>query len=439
MVEEPFVYSACAIRGLRAVRYGFYLGDDFDTLVDPASPPMLALPLLIGFLASLGGALLLVPAARQLALAVGWVDAPDGHRKVHVTPTPNVGGLGIVGGVLVGLGTLAVLDGVGLVSVGEMLPSPFWLVGAVLIAAVGFLDDRVDLSHWTRLAAQLGVTVLVFADGARIGVLDGVLGGGAVALGVSFALTAVWMVGMMNAVNLIDGLDGLAAGSVAVALGGLTAVYAINGTVGGVVLAAVLLGALGGFLRYNCAPASVFMGDSGSLFLGFSLAAYGLYGTAHADPLLNLMIPAVVMGLPVLDTGVSILRRLVTRRSLFAPDKDHIHHRLAARMAPDAAVRVLWGISLFLALGGVAMSALPAWAAFLVFAVGTAVIYDLLWRVQYLPSPAHVRERLQRRRTLRAIRADRAGATVTPAARELPPRAGIIRNDRFLPASGPER
>ena len=400
---------------------------------------MSALPLLIGFLASLGGALLLVPAARRLALAVGWVDAPDGHRKVHVTPIPNVGGLGIVGGTLIGLGTLAGLDGAGLISAGEMLPSSLWLVGAVLIAAVGFLDDRVDLNHWTRLAAQIGVTVLVFADGARIDLLDGVLGGGGLALGVSFLLTAIWMVGMMNAVNLIDGLDGLAAGSVAVALGGLTAVYALSGTLGAVLLAAVLLGALGGFLRYNCAPASVFMGDSGSLFLGFSLAAYGLYGTAHADPVLNLMIPAVVMGLPVLDTGMSILRRIVTRRPLFAPDKDHIHHRLAARMTPDAAVRVLWGISLFLALGGVAMSVLPTWAALLVFAVGTIVIYDLLWRVRYLPSPAHVRERLQRRRTLRAIRADRSQATLTPTAPELPPRAGLVRNDRFLPASGPER
>ena len=397
---------------------------------------MSALPLLIGFLASLGGALVLVPAARQLALAVGWVDAPDGHRKVHGTPVPNVGGLGIVGGTLIGLGTLAALDGAGLLSVGEAFPSLLWLVGAVSISAVGFLDDRVDLSPWIRLAAQLGVTVLVFVDGARIDLLDGVLGGGALALGVSFVLTAIWMVGMMNAVNLIDGLDGLAAGSVAVALGGLTAAYVLHGSVGAILLAAVLLGAIGGFLRYNCAPASVFMGDSGSLFLGFSLAAYGLYGTAHTDPVLDLVVPAVVMGVPVLDTAISILRRLLTRRSLFAPDKDHLHHRLASRMAPEAAVRVLWGLSLFLALGGVAMSALPAGAALLVFAAGTIVIYDLLSRVRYLPSPAHVRERLQRRR---ALRADRAQPTVPVAPPDLPPRAGVVRNDRFQPASGPER
>ena len=396
------------------------------------------LPVLTGFAASLIGALLLVPFVRQLAHRIGWVDAPDGNRKLHPEAVPNVGGLGIVGGAILGLGAVMVLGAMDWVSIDGQMPSARWLIGGMLIAAVGFIDDRVDLNHWTRLVAQLGVTALVFSDGARIALLDGALGGGTLALAVSFLLTAIWMVGMMNAVNLIDGLDGLAAGSVAIAFIGLTGVHAVNGTMPSLVLVAVLLGSVLGFLRYNCCPASIFMGDSGSLFLGFSLAAYGLYGTAHANPILNLVIPVVVMGLPVLDTSVSILRRLLTRRPLFAPDKDHIHHRLANQMSPARAVRVLWGLCLFLALGGLAMAALPVWAAVLVFIVGTGVVYDLLWRVGYLPSPASVILRVRRRRRLEEARSERMRRVNTSSAPDLPPRAGRV-NERYHPLSGPER
>ncbi|MEO0559518.1 MAG: MraY family glycosyltransferase [Bacteroidota bacterium] len=395
-------------------------------------------PVLIGFAASLLGALVLVPIVRQLAHRIGWVDSPDGDRKVHRAPIPSVGGLGIVGGVLVGLAAVIAWGDLGFASVTAFLPSSRWLFGALLIAAIGFIDDRVDLNHWTRLVAQLGVTALVFSDGARITLLDGVLGEGTLALAASFLLTAIWMVGMMNAVNLIDGLDGLAAGTVAIAFIGLTGVHALSGAMPSILMMAVILGAVIGFLRYNCCPASVFMGDSGSLFLGFSLAAYGLYGTAHANPVLDLVIPVVVMGLPVLDTGVSILRRLVTRRPLFAPDKDHIHHRLATQMSPARAVRVLWGLSLFLTLGGLAMAALPVWAAVLVFFVGTGVVYDLLWRVGYLPSPASVGQRLRRRRRLEQVRSERMRRVNTGNAPDLPPRAGRV-GERYHPLSGPER
>ena len=140
-----------------------------------------------------------------------------------------------------------------------------------------------------------------------------------------------------------------------------------------------------------------------------------------------------------MDTSVSILRRLVTRRPLFAPDKDHIHHRLADRMTARAAVRTLWGLSLFLALGGLAMAALPVWAAALVFVVGTGVVYDLLWHVGYLPSPASVLLRIRRRRRLEDVRSERLRRINTGSAPDLPPRAGRVSDERYHPISGPER
>ena len=392
-------------------------------------------PLALGFLVSLAAALLLVPVVRRLGLRAGWVDAPDGDRKRHAVAVPNVGGVAIVGAVGLGVAVMSAAR-LGLpadLAAALTLPSPLVLLGALLIAAVGFVDDLSDLRHSTKFAAQLAVTALAFLGGARVQVFDPALGEGSVALAVSAALTVVWMVGMMNAVNLIDGMDGLAAGVVTIAFGGLACAHAIGGDFGALVLVAAIGGALLGFLRYNFAPASIFMGDSGSLFLGYALAAYALRGTSHPNPVLALAIPAVIMGIPVLDTGVSILRRRLTGKPLFSPDRDHIHHRLLSQMPTHRAALVLYAFAGFLALGALVMATAPPATAGLVFIGGTAVVYAFLCYVRYLPTPAQVTRFVDRRRRLRERMVEQArmvGETVP---------AGRVSHGRFQPASAPER
>lgn len=192
-------------------------------------------------------------------------------------------------------------------------------------------------------------------------------------------------------------------------------------------LVAAICGALLGFLRYNFAPASIFMGDSGSLFLGYALSAYALRGTSHANPTLALVIPAVIMGIPVLDMGVSILRRKLTGKPLFYPDRDHIHHRLQAQMSTPYATLVLYGFSAFLALGAIVMAVLQPLAAGLTFIIGSIGVYAFLSYVRYLPTPTGMVRFVERRRRLRRLMGDRE------------PRAGRVSDERFQPTASPER
>lgn len=395
--------------------------------------PVIALA--AGFLVSLLAALLFVPAVRRIAERVGWIDAPDGDRKVHDRAVPNVGGIAIVAAACVGIAvmTLARLELPRSISGILTVPDKLVVLGALVIALVGFWDDLKEISHRTKFAAQLIVTALAFLGGARVMVFDGPLGDGALALAVSAVLTVVWMVGMMNAVNLIDGMDGLAAGVVTVAFLGLAGVHALGGDLGALVLVAAVCGALIGFLRYNFAPASIFMGDSGSLFLGYVLAAYALRGTSHPHPVLALVIPAVVMGIPVLDTGVSILRRKMTGKPLFFPDRDHIHHRLQAQMSTRRAAVTLYLFGAFLALGALAMTQMDWKGASLTFLGGTAVVYAFLCYVHYLPTPSGIAQFLGRRRRLQRLMDDRGEL------RNEAPRAGRIAHERFEPVAGPER
>lgn len=396
-------------------------------------PPALSMPVIplgVGFLVSLAAALLLVPAVRRIALARGWVDTPDGVRKWHGRSVPNVGGLAIVGAVGLG-GVAALLTSVFVEDASRALSPPPLLVvlGALAIAVVGLWDDLRDLSYRAKFTAQLSVTALAVLGGVRIEVFDAALGGGALALVVSAGLTVVWMVGMMNAVNLIDGMDGLAAGVVAIALTGLAFVHAMGGDIGALVLVVVVTGALLGFLRYNFAPASVFMGDSGSLFLGYLLAAYALRGTGHDDPVFALVIPVVVMGVPVLDLLVSIVRRRRAGAPLFQPDRDHMHHRLQARMPTHRAALALYGLGGFFALGAVTMATLSVQGAATTFVGGSLVVYGVLLAMGYAPVPAWAKSSAARRREARARQVEHA--------RQL--RGGRVANERYQPAAGPER
>lgn len=348
---------------------------------------MLVLTLTGGLVLSLGAALVLIPGVHRLALRLGWMDRPDGHRKVHVRPIPRVGGLAIMAAMLIGCGALLLARPWLPADVSAALTVPSWpiLAGALLMALVGFVDDVRDLHALPKLVAQAMIASLVVLGGSRIVAFDSLLGGGDFAIAVGAVLTVVWIVGVINGVNFIDGLDGLAGGVVTIAFVGLGAAFLLGGSPVGLLAAVTLIGAILGFLRYNRAPASIFMGDVGSHFLGYALAVFALQGSAHAHPVMALVVAASAMGLPVLDGIMTTIRRPQYDKPLLNSDGDHFHHRLMLRFSRTNVVRILYAVSAAFALGATAMALSPLPVALAIFGLGLLGVYGFLYWLGYVP------------------------------------------------------
>jgi UDP-GlcNAc:undecaprenyl-phosphate GlcNAc-1-phosphate transferase len=267
----------------------------------------------------------LTPLVRRAALKLGIMDQP-GPRKIHRFPIPRAGGVAVYIAWLV-----AVMMGMEFLGLPAVFSHPGPLIGLGLLALLlGLWDDWKDLPGAVKLLGQIGVASAAFLAGIRIDRLTHPLGGELLFPGVlSYLVTVLWIVGMMNAVNLIDGLDGLAAGVVAIASLGLVAagLHAQNAL--SVIFFAALAGACGGFLVHNFFPAKIFLGDAGSQFLGLVLAAAPLvefpYKSATA---VALLIPLTSLALPISDTWLALTRRFRGRRSIFLADRYHLHHRL---------------------------------------------------------------------------------------------------------------
>jgi UDP-GlcNAc:undecaprenyl-phosphate GlcNAc-1-phosphate transferase len=206
------------------------------------------------------------------------------------------------------------------------------LVPATIIFLFGVYDDLRGVPVRYKFIVQAGAGLLLYVMGGRIEVLSvPFVGGVELPLVVSCALTVFWVVGVTNAFNLIDGMDGLAAGAALFASLVMLTVSLIFGNPFVTVMSVVLAGALIGFLRYNFNPASIFLGDSGSLFVGFTLAALSVQGALKAPTALAVAIPVLAFGLPILDTGLALARRFISGRPVFEADREHIHHMLLAR------------------------------------------------------------------------------------------------------------
>ena len=327
------------------------------------------------------------PPLARLALRRGWTDRPDGGRKAHRAPTPSIGGVAIFAGAAVGMALVAwATPRLGLP--GTTL-GPVVFMGAIVMALTGAIDDARGLGFKTKLAIEAVVAVALVASGYAFDLTGLTLfeGREALAEGIAVPLTLLWAMGVMNAVNLIDGVDGLAGGVAAIAFASLALAFGIVGNLALAVVAAVFVGALGGFLVHNFNPASIFMGDSGSLFLGYALAVYTLAAPASADPAFALLIPGIALGLPILDTALSMIRRGAGRQSICAPDRDHIHHRMVDRMPTRRAVLVLYGVAAMFGVLAVMVS-LSAWTGG-TLALGAAAIVAaiLLLRLGYVRLP----------------------------------------------------
>jgi len=302
---------------------------------------------LLVFVAALLASVAFTRLIRDFAIARGWVSLPSSDRHVHSRPIPRLGGVAI----FVTLCCMALLA--------HWLPEDFptrefplsqlalkILGPATIIFLVGLIDDFRGLSAYVKITAQAGAAVLLFCNGIGISQLSILAGHAHLGWLVGLPLTILWVLWITNAFNLIDGLDGLAAGS-ALFSTLVTCVVALLGHNEVVlILSLVLAGAITGFLRYNFNPASIFLGDCGSLLIGFLISAIAIAGSHKSPTMVAVAIPIVSLGLPILDVAVAVLRRFLSCRRIFAPDREHIHHKLLGQgISHRQTVLVLYGVS----------------------------------------------------------------------------------------------
>ncbi|MBD3271297.1 MAG: undecaprenyl/decaprenyl-phosphate alpha-N-acetylglucosaminyl 1-phosphate transferase [Elusimicrobia bacterium] len=306
--------------------------------------------------ASLGGVLMAVPVSLYLARRFQVVDIPD-QRKVHTEPIPRWGGLAIAIGFFIGLAVLfigsqrfgwlldyrhrIIIDNelIGYLSIEKQLIGI--MIGSLLVLGLGMWDDKFSIGPIPKLLTQIIAAYIAMDYGVRISGIDLPFNGRyfSFPLIVSQIVTVVWIIGFMNMINLVDGLDGLASGLVVIVAGTflIIAVFQADATqvvlfskqlkLAGI-LSAGLVGAVLAFLLFNFYPARIFMGDGGTLFLGFMLGAVTVIGTLKTAAVIAFIIPVIVVGIPAVDVVFALLRRWRGKRHLFKPDKDHIHHRL---------------------------------------------------------------------------------------------------------------
>jgi UDP-GlcNAc:undecaprenyl-phosphate/decaprenyl-phosphate GlcNAc-1-phosphate transferase len=282
---------------------------------------------------------------RDVALRYEWVRPKDRRHHTHSGPVPRLGGIGIFVGFSLSLAMLVAgyhfihHNPVYITGILQKLGPP-----ALLIFFLGLADDIYDVHAWVKFAVQIIAALVMFFEGMRVN--PHVFGGHPFGSAASLVFTVLWVVGITNAFNLIDGLDGLAAGS---ALFSTMAVFIVGVIAGDRTMAIItvgLTGAIFGFLRFNFIPATIFLGDSGSLFIGFMLSAISLGGSQKSPTLVAVAIPVVACGLPIIDTAIAVARRFLSGKPIFGADKEHIHHKLMNRgLTQRQAVIVLYGIS----------------------------------------------------------------------------------------------
>lgn len=303
------------------------------------------------------------PIAKLIARRVGAVDYPSA-RRVNKVPMPRMGGMAIFYGFLVSV--LCFVD----IGSPEMRGI---LLGAVIIVVLGALDDVYQLPAWVKFAVQIAAAVLVVCHGVDVTVITNPFREGSyIHLGVwGYPVTVLWIVGVTNAVNLMDGLDGLAVGISAIACFALFIIAIFTGMGNIAVLIAAVIGGCLGFLPYNSHPASIFMGDTGSNFLGFIMATISIQGLFKSYAVVSLLIPLMILGLPIFDTSFTIMRRMKNGQSIFQPDRGHLHHRLMdSGFSHQQTVYILYVISALAALSAVVLLLFgSARAMILIFAI----------------------------------------------------------------------
>lgn len=299
--------------------------------------------------------LLLTPLVRNVFQRLGLVDQPDYQRKLHSRPIPRVGGIAVALAYTLAFGLLLVTN----LQAGHIVSNAFPLIwklfpATVLIFLTGLFDDLFRLKPWQKLAGQVVAATVAYFAGVQV------LGAGGshfLAWWLSFPATVVWLVACCNAVNLLDGVDGLAAGVGFVATATTVLAAAMQHNIELLMATVPLAGCLLAFLRYNFNPATIFLGDCGSLFIGFLLGCDGILWSQKSATLLGMTAPLMALSIPLLDTSLAIARRFLRREPIFGADRNHIHHRLLARgFTPRRVALLLYGTGALAAIFSLSMA-----------------------------------------------------------------------------------
>ncbi|MFD1363680.1 glycosyltransferase family 4 protein [Lentibacillus salinarum] len=318
----------------------------------------------------------ITPLLIKFAKRLNATDKPD-HRKMHTDPIPTLGGLAIFISFMTGLLILQPTGEYHLAIV----------TGAIVMIALGFLDDVLDLSPKVKFLTQLAVAVfVVFWGGLQVEFINLPFGGEIEFGFFSSVVTILWIAGVTNAINLIDGLDGLAAGVSSIALLTLAVMAVIMGNVYVATMAFILFFSTAGFLRYNFFPAKIFMGDTGALFLGYMISVLALLGFKNVT-VISFIIPIFILGVPISDTLIAIIRRFINRQPISRPDSAHLHHRLIrAGFTHKQTVLFIYALSGMFCVSAILFSMTTVWGSILIFSITLLTMQILIENLEMINS-----------------------------------------------------
>lgn len=333
------------------------------------------------FLTSFITSILVTPIVRHKAIEWGAIAIPDENRHIHDHPTPRLGGGAIFIAFIITLSIVPFLGNFVSYTFNSELSGIFALLApATLILLLGIYDDFYGAGAPLKIVVQATAGIMIYAFGYRIDTLSLPFGGSwELPLYIGFPLTVLWIIGITNAFNLIDGMDGLAAGASLFALLSILLFSIAQGTPEISILSVGLIGAVTGFLLYNFNPATIFLGDSGSLFLGFMAAVLSLAGSQKGSTIVAISIPLITFGLPVTEVGLSIARRFISGRPITEGDSEHIHHRLLQiGFSQRQAVIVLYAVcGLFSLFGLMLHNPARETAALIYFVLGVLIVFGV--------------------------------------------------------------
>ncbi|KAA8671778.1 MraY family glycosyltransferase [Clostridium sp. HV4-5-A1G] len=320
----------------------------------------------------------ITPLVRKYAIKLQIVDIPKDNRRVHNKPIPLLGGMAIYISFMVTL----------FLKLGRLTNSEIGLIlGSTVIVIGGFVDDKFNIKPWCKLLFQLAATLILIVYGIKIVLITNPFSGlyQFVNLGImSIPLTLIWVIGITNALNLIDGLDGLAAGIALISSITIFIIAVLNGRNEAAILTIILAGATAGFLPYNFNPASIFMGDTGAQLLGFLLAAISIEGAVKSAAAFSIAVPILALGIPIYDTLFAMVRRKINGKPIMQADRGHLHHRLLDMgLTQKQAVMIMYIISAVLGSFSIVAMEINAQRSYFLLIIVMIILILIAWKAGF--------------------------------------------------------